>query len=49
MVTIIQTVNFLTGKPLKEAKNLGSFFSRERAENHLGWFFVNECCAVVKF
>lgn len=49
MVTIIQTVDFLSMRPLREGKNIGSFFSIESAYGQLGFYFVETCCAVVKF
>ncbi len=49
MITVLQTVNFLSGKPLKTPKYLGCYFSVESAREKLGFYFVEKCCAVVKF
>lgn len=49
MVTIFQHADFLSGRALSNRKYLGSFFSRESAEQKLGFFFLANFCDVEKF
>lgn len=48
MITVFQTSDFLSSRPIRE-KNLGSFFSLASAEEKLGWFFVHQCCRTAPF
>ena len=48
MVTIIQVKDFLSSRQIKE-RYLGCFFSLERAENALGWYFVHSVCRIARF
>lgn len=49
MVTVFQVFAVLDLHQPIQPKYIGSFFSRESAEEKLGWWFVAECCVVQKF
>lgn len=49
MVTIYQHTDFMTDRRFNRRRYVGSFFSRESAEEKLGWFFVAEFCDVEPF